>query len=97
MPQKGNEYPRIKRLKSMDSLINRLGFNNPGIDIGLENLKRNRSNFNGVVGVSIGKNRDTSLESAHLDYISCLQKAYLIADYIALNILHPTLRAERTI
>nr|GIR52440.1 MAG: hypothetical protein CM15mP61_11490 [Gammaproteobacteria bacterium] len=56
---KGNEYPRIKRLKSMDSLINRLGFNNPGIDIGLENL-RNRV-FNGVVGVSIGKNRDTLL------------------------------------
>ena len=95
LPQKGNEYPRIKRLKSMDSLINRLGFNNPGIDIGLENLKGNRSNFNGVVGVSIGKNRDTSLESAHLDYIYCLQKAYLIADYIALNISSPNTEGLR--
>ena len=95
LPQKGNEYPRIKRLKSMDSLINRLGFNNPGIDIGLENLKGNRSNFNGVVGVSIGKNRDTSLESAHLDYIYCLQKAYPIADYIALNISSPNTEGLR--
>ncbi len=95
LPQKGNEYPRIKRLKSMDSLINRLGFNNPGIDIGLENLKRNRGNFNGIVGVSIGKNRDTSLESAHLDYIYCLQKSYPIADYIALNISSPNTEGLR--
>jgi len=94
-PQKGNEYPRIKRLKSKDSLINRLGFNNPGIDIGLENLKRNRSNFNGIVGVSIGKNKNTSLESAHLDYIYCLKKAYPIADYIALNISSPNTEGLR--
>ena len=95
LPQKGNEYPRIKRLKSMNSLINRLGFNNPGIDIGLENLKKNRSNFNGIVGVSIGKNKNTSLESAHLDYIYCLKKAYPIADYIALNISSPNTEGLR--
>lgn len=95
LPQNGNEYPRIKRLKSMNSLINRLGFNNPGIDAGLDNLKRNRDNFNGIVGVSIGKNRDTSLESAHLDYIYCLQKAYPIADYIALNISSPNTEGLR--
>ena len=89
LPQKGNEHPRIKRLKSKNSLINRLGFNNPGIDIGLKNLEKNRKKFNGIVGISIGKNKNTSLESAHLDYVYCLQKAYLAADYIALNISSP--------
>ena len=89
LPQKGNEHPRIKRLKSKNSLINRLGFNNPGIDIGLKNLEKNRKKFNGIVGISIGKNKKTSLESAHLDYVYCLQKAYLAADYIALNISSP--------
>ena len=66
-----------------------MGFNNPGIDIGLKNLEKNRKKFNGIVGISIGKNKNTSLESAHLDYVYCLQKAYLAADYIALNISSP--------
>ena len=96
LPQKGNEYPRIKRLKKKNLLINRLGFNNPGIlHVGLENLRRNKSKFDGIVGVSIGKNKNTSLESAYQDYIYCLQKAYPVADYIALNISSPNTEGLR--
>ena len=78
LPQKGNEYPRIKRLSSDNSLINRLGFNNPGIDVGLENLRRNKKKFDGIVGVSIGKNKKIHLESAYQDYIYCLQRKLIL-------------------
>ena len=67
--QKGNEYPRIKRINKDNSLINRLGFNNPGILKELENIKKNKKNFSGILGISIGKNKDTSLENAYKDYI----------------------------
>ncbi len=87
--QAGNDYPRIKRLQKNKSLINRLGFNNPGILKGMENISKNKSNFSGVLGVSIGKNKDTSLDNAYLDYNFCMNECFNQADYIAINISSP--------
>ena len=87
--QKGNEYPRIKRNIQEKSLINRLGFNNPGIISGVENIKKNKRNFSGVLGVSIGKNKTTSLDRAFEDYLYCLKACYEVSDYIAVNISSP--------
>ena len=89
MPQQGNQYPRIKRINKHKSLINRLGFNNPGINSGIKNISSLKSKYNGLVGISIGKNKDTSIECAYKDYLYCLDVAYEVADYIALNISSP--------
>ena len=88
LPQSGNEYPRLKRLKNR-SLINRLGFNNPGIHSGIKNISSLKNNYKGIVGISIGKNKKTSNEQAYKDYLYCLKTAYDVADYIALNISSP--------
>ena len=93
--QKGNNHPRILRIPDKDSLINRLGFNNPGIELGLKNVKKNMRNFHGILGLSIGKNKSTSLENAHRDYIYCLQRSYDLANYIALNISSPNTEGLR--
>ena len=66
--QEGNKKPRIRRLKDQ-SIINRLGFNNPGIIEGIKNIKKNIHDFEGVLGISIGKNRDTELKNAYKDYV----------------------------
>ena len=92
--QEGNTKPRIKRLKN-DSIINRLGFNNPGIDEGIKNIKRNINNFNGVLGISIGKNKNTELKNAYKDYIFCMNRSYEVADYLALNISSPNTEGLR--
>ena len=84
-PQKGNIKPRIKRLEN-ESIINRLGFNNPGINQGIENIRKNLNEFDGILGISIGKNKDTELKDAYKDYIFCMNVAYEVADYIAINI-----------
>ena len=88
-PQKGNDKPRIKRILKHKSLINRLGFNNPGIDAGLMNIKNLKKNYPGVLGISIGKNKFTDLDKAHRDYVFCLRKSYELADYVAINISSP--------
>ena len=92
--QEGNTKPRIKRLKN-DSIINRLGFNNPGIDEGIKNIRRNINNFNGVLGISIGKNKNTELKNAYKDYIFCMNRSYEVADYLALNISSPNTEGLR--
>ena len=92
--QEGNTKPRLKRLKN-DSIINRLGFNNPGIDEGIKNIKRNINNFNGVLGISIGKNKNTELKNAYKDYIFCMNRSYEVADYLALNISSPNTEGLR--
>ena len=97
MPQSGNEYPRIKRINKNKSLINRLGFNNPGINSGIKNISSLKGKYNGLVGISIGKNKDTSIEFAYKDYLYCLDVAYEIADYIALNISSPNTENLRTL
>ncbi len=93
--QLGNDYPRIKRLQKNKSLINRLGFNNPGILRGMENIVTNKNNFSGILGISIGKNKDTSLENAYLDYNFCMYECFNQADYIAINISSPNTKDLR--
>ncbi|MFK7852199.1 MAG: quinone-dependent dihydroorotate dehydrogenase [Akkermansiaceae bacterium] len=87
-PQAGNPKPRLFRLIPHEAIINRMGFNNPGIDAGVENVRSHRS-FNGPIGFNIGKNKDTPNENASDDYLACLEKAYPVADYIAVNLSSP--------
>ena len=86
-PQVGNSKPRLFRLKSQSSLINRMGFNNKGVDYVVSKIKKRRSKA--IIGISIGKNFDTPIERAEEDYLECLFKAYEFSDYIALNISSP--------
>ena len=87
-PQSGNPKPRLFRLIAHEAIINRMGFNNPGIDEGVANVRRSK-NFQGVVGFNIGKNKDTPNEDAADDYLICLRKAFPVADYIAVNLSSP--------
>lgn len=86
--QPGNHVPRLFRLKDHEAIINRMGFNNPGIDLGVLNvLSSNR--YRGIVGFNIGKNKGTPNERAADDYLACLRKAYLVADYVVVNLSSP--------
>jgi dihydroorotate dehydrogenase len=87
-PQDGNPKPRLFRLLDHEAIINRMGFNNPGIDVGVENVRAAKS-FGGIVGFNIGKNKDTPNEIAADDYLACLRKAYPVADYVAVNLSSP--------
>lgn len=86
-PQAGNPKPRLFRLPKARALINRMGFNNNGLDCLIENLKNRK--VPGVVGVNIGKNKDTPLADAHIDYGLCMDAVYEFADYITVNISSP--------
>ena len=85
--QPGNPLPRIFRIPEHEALINRLGFNNVGLDGLLTNIERAR--FKGVLGINIGKNFDTPIERAHEDYVTCLRRVYRRASYVAVNISSP--------
>lgn len=87
-PQAGNPKPRLFRLISHEAIINRMGFNNPGIQVGVENV-RSSKNFAGVIGFNIGKNKDTPNENAADDYLACLRAAYPVAGYVAVNLSSP--------
>ncbi|MBC8128633.1 MAG: quinone-dependent dihydroorotate dehydrogenase [Gloeobacteraceae cyanobacterium ES-bin-144] len=87
-PQNGNPKPRLFRLVQHEAIINRMGFNNPGIHVGVENVRKSK-NFGGVVGFNIGKNKDTPNENAADDYLACLREAYPVAGYIAVNLSSP--------
>nr|WP_325108367.1 quinone-dependent dihydroorotate dehydrogenase [Luteolibacter pohnpeiensis] len=87
-PQAGNPKPRLFRLIDHEAIINRMGFNNPGIDAGVTNVRQSKD-FNGVIGFNIGKNKDTPNENAADDYLACLRAAYPVADYIAVNLSSP--------
>lgn len=87
LPQKGNPKPRLFRINSMEGIINRMGFNNLGIDNLINNIKK--SNFQGIIGVNIGKNKNTHITNAIDDYLICIEKIYLYTDYIAVNISSP--------
>ncbi len=87
-PQAGNPKPRLFRLIQQEAIINRMGFNNPGIDAGVENVRLSKS-FKGIIGFNIGKNKDTPNENAADDYLACLRKAYPVADYVAVNLSSP--------
>ena len=86
-PQPGNPKPRMFRIPEARALINRMGFNNKGVDHLVGQVSRSR--FRGIRGISIGKNADTPLEQAQDDYLICLRKVYALADYIAVNISSP--------
>ena len=86
-PQYGNKKPRLYRDKSSKAIINRMGFNNKGVDYLVKKLKKRKSVI--PVGVSIGKNFDTPNNLAVKDYIYCLDKVFDIANYVAVNISSP--------
>lgn len=87
-PQAGNSTPRLFRLPEHEAIINRMGFNNPGIAQGVANIRTSRS-FDGILGVNIGKNKDTPNKDAIEDYLTCLREAWPVADYIAVNLSSP--------
>lgn len=92
-PQPGNPKPRIFRLPSAQGIINRMGFNNDGVDKLIENV--DRANYKGVLGINIGKNADTPIENAADDYLTCLRKVYTRATYITVNISSPNTKNLR--
>ncbi|MFL2483656.1 MAG: quinone-dependent dihydroorotate dehydrogenase [Verrucomicrobia bacterium] len=88
-PQSGNPQPRLFRLKNHEAIINRMGFNNPGIDKAIDNVTKSAKGYDGIVGINIGKNKITPNEKALEDYMILLRKAYGIADYITINVSSP--------
>src|SRR5664279_961378 len=92
-PQPGNPKPRLFRLPEHEAIINRMGFNNAGIDALCERLAHVR--YRGILGINIGKNFDTPIEQAVDDYLICLDKAYPLASYIAVNVSSPNTRNLR--
>ncbi len=92
-PQPGNPQPRMFRLPEAQALINRMGFNNHGVDRMLENVKRAR--YRGVLGINIGKNFDTPIERAADDYELCLARVYPYASYVAVNVSSPNTKDLR--
>ena len=87
LPQPGNPKPRLYRLPQAEALINRMGFNNLGVDHLVKQLSKRTST--GIVGVNIGKNKATPLDNACDDYVTCLTKVYPVADYVSINISSP--------
>ena len=92
--QPGNTKPRLFRLKKSKAVINRLGFNNKGVDNLVSNLKARKSKI--PVGVNIGKNKSTPIEHAQKDYIFCMEKVYEHASYITINISSPNTKNLRS-
>jgi len=92
-PQPGNPKPRLFRLPAAQAIINRMGFNNLGVDKLVKNVAASR--FNGVLGINIGKNKDTPNEQAVDDYLACLDKVYALASYVTVNISSPNTQGLR--
>lgn len=94
-PQDGNPLPRLFRLPAQRAIINRMGFNNKGLDHMVARLRERR--YQGVVGVNIGKNRDTPVERAADDYLACLRAVYPYADYVTVNLSSPNTPGLRSL
>jgi len=92
-PQPGNPKPRLFRLPAAQAIINRMGFNNLGVDNLVKNVAASR--FSGVLGINIGKNKDTPNTQAVDDYLACLDKVYVHASYVAVNISSPNTQGLR--
>ena len=92
-PQPGNPKPRMFRLVKEQAIINRMGFNNHGVERLIENVKR--SHYRGILGINIGKNFDTPIERAADDYLICLEKVYQHASYVTVNISSPNTKNLR--
>jgi dihydroorotate dehydrogenase len=94
-PQPGNPKPRIFRLPSANAVINRMGFNNKGVDYLVDQVRK--ANFKGVLGINIGKNKDTPDDNAKDDYLICMRKVYNYASYITINISSPNTPGLRSL
>ncbi|MGL4766763.1 MAG: quinone-dependent dihydroorotate dehydrogenase [Formosimonas sp.] len=95
-PQSGNPQPRLFRLPQACAIINRMGFNNLGVDNLIDNVKRSEFAQNGgIVGINIGKNADTPIERAMDDYLIGLRKVYAHASYVTINISSPNTKNLR--
>ncbi len=94
-PQPGNEKPRIFRLPEANAIINRMGFNNKGVDYLVAQVRA--AKFKGVLGINIGKNKDTPEENAKDDYLHCMRKVYNFATYITVNISSPNTPGLRSL
>ena len=95
--QPGNPKPRMFRLPQAHAIINRMGFNNGGVDAFIANVQASKfyQNKEGVLGLNIGKNADTPIERAADDYLHCLRKVYPYASYVTVNISSPNTRNLR--
>jgi len=95
--QPGNPKPRIFRLPQAKGIINRMGFNNGGVEAFVTNVQASKfyQNKEGVLGLNIGKNADTPIERAAEDYLHCLQKVYPYASYVTVNISSPNTKNLR--
>ena len=85
--QPGNPAPRMFRILEKEAIVNRMGFNNKGVDHLMANVRK--SNYKGVIGINIGKNLTTPVEEANADYLTCLRKVYSHAGYVAVNLSSP--------
>jgi dihydroorotate dehydrogenase len=94
-PQPGNDKPRIFRLPEANAVINRMGFNNKGVDYLISQVRA--ADFKGVLGINIGKNKDTPEENAKDDYLHCMRKVYDFATYITVNISSPNTPGLRSL
>ena len=92
-PQAGNPKPRMWRIPEHEAVINRLGFNNEGVDALVRNVEK--ATFSGVLGINIGKNKDTPNENAVDDYLFCLTRVYARANYVTVNISSPNTQGLR--
>ncbi len=92
-PQPGNPRPRLFRLPEARAIINRMGFNNRGVDALVANVKA--AKYRGILGINIGKNFDTPIERAADDYLACLDKVYPLASYVTVNISSPNTKNLR--
>lgn len=95
-PQDGNPQPRLFRILEAEGIINRMGFNNKGVDYLVEQVKQVKHRT-GLVGINIGKNKDTPVEQGKDDYLICLDKVYQHADYVAVNISSPNTPGLRSL
>ena len=93
LPQPGNPKPRLFRLSQANAIINRMGFNNHGVNKLIENVRH--AKYQGILGINIGKNAATPIEKAADDYLICLRKVYAFASYIIVNISSPNTRNLR--
>jgi dihydroorotate dehydrogenase len=92
-PQPGNPRPRIFRLPQAGGIINRMGFNNHGVEQFVKNVQAAR--YRGILGLNIGKNADTPIERAADDYLFCLERVYPFASYVTINISSPNTKNLR--
>jgi len=93
--QPGNARPRLFRLPEAEALINRLGFNNDGVEALTENIHRSR--YRGILGVNVGKNFDTPKDRAADDYLACLRKVYSFASFVTANVSSPNTKDVRSL